>query len=159
MFLTKIKALLKPSTKAETPLILVKQIRASLLAILAPLTISVAPLVMEKIKTKAVNKNSLSYRLRYNLAPVALTIFLVFALTGIGFLPGTTNNRAPTFSVSLAPEITYGGKSNAPVGAPPKTVTPPATTIDNATPTSLKAKSKTEIFFEKIWKFLLTLWR
>lgn len=158
MFLTKIKNLLKPPEKIAANLILNQQLRTSLQATLSPLAISIAPFVMEKIKVKATKKNALSSRLRYNLTPIALTIFLVFALTGIGFLPAANTARAPTFSASLAP-ATQSGKSNAFIGAPSKTITLPSPNVNKAATTNSKEKSKTKFFFEKIWKFLLTLWK
>lgn len=159
MFLTKIKNLLKPPAKLETPLLLTKEISESFETLLAPLDISVVPFVMEKIKAKTAKKNTLSYRLRYNLVPVALTIFLVFALTGTGSLSGYKNNRTPIFSASLAPIVTSGDKSNALIGVPPKTISPPPIPSKAAATPSLKAKSKTKIFFQKIWNFVLTLWQ
>jgi hypothetical protein len=159
MFLAKIKNLLKPPEKLEADLILNQQIRTSFQATLAPLKVSVAPLVMEKIKAKATKKNALSYRLNHGLVPVALTICLVFALTGIGFFPDTSNSRAPTFSVSPAPSLPSGSENNSFVGAPSKAASPPTNPIDNTAATKLKEKSKTRVFFEKIWKFILTLWQ
>lgn len=158
MFLTKIKNLLKPPEKLEASLTLNNKIRASLQAILAPLKVSVAPLVMEKIKAKVAKKNTLSYRLRYSLAPVALTIFLIFALTGIGFLLNYKNNPSPTFSVSLAPAETSRDKNDALLGAPSVSFPVPAPSFDAATK-KLREKSKTKIFLEKIWKFILILWQ
>lgn len=159
MFLTKIKNLLKPPEKLEASLTLNNKIRASLQAILTPLKVSVAPLVMEKIKAKVAKKNTLSYQLRYSLAPVTLTIFLIFALTGIGFLPNYKNNPSPTFSVSLAPAETSRDKNDALIGETSKTVTPPVPISNNLAATKLKEKSKTRIFLEKSWKFILALWK
>lgn len=159
MFLVKIKNLLKPPEKLEAKGILNNKMLASLQTTLAPLKVSVAPLIMEKIRTKTSKKNALSYRLRYNLVPVALTIFLIFVLTGVGFLPNYKNNPSPTFSVSLSPAETSADKSNTLIGEPPKTVTPPAPANNNLAATKLKEKSKTKIFLEKSWKFILSLWQ
>lgn len=158
MFLTKTKNLLKPPVKLEAPLLLTKEISKSFKTLLAPLALSTAPGVMEKIKAKTAKKNTLSYRLNHSLVSVALTIFLVFALTGIGFLPNYKNNGAPAFSVSLAPIVSPDDKSNSVIGAPSKPVTPPESTINNFAATKLREKSKTKVFFGKIWKFILTLW-
>jgi hypothetical protein len=158
MFLTKIKNLLKPLEKLEANRFLNNKMRASFQATLAPLKVSVALLVMEKIKAKAAKKNEPTLRLRYGLAQVALAIFLVFALTGISFPSNYSHNRGPAFSVSLAPTETSSDKSNALIGAPSKTVTPPTTPNKAIAAPKLKEKSKTRIFLEKSWKFILALW-
>jgi uncharacterized membrane protein len=158
MFLKNIKDFFKKKEKIESNLDLNNSLREAFNNILAPMEKTVVYTVLEKIKAKEAVKNNFGYKARYKIMPLTISLLLIFTLTGISLNNHYMETSSPSYSTglkSVPPSSEAAGTSEdssggtvliAPHGRSPEIQV-------------LEQKSKTKIFFEKIWKFILNLWK